>query len=81
MHKSSAVRTGQLFTITKVNAATRIVTLAGAPAGVDASLHPRLRRWDSAGDVPVQIPATNDGFITLEDGVQIKFCERLLQDR
>ena len=64
---------GQLFTITKVNAATRIVTLSGAPAAAVPLRNPRLRRWDSAGDIPVQIPATNDGFITLEDGIQIKF--------
>ena len=64
---------GQLFTITKVNAATRIATLSGTPAVVDASRNPRLRRWDSAAELPVQVPATNDGFIALEDGVQIKF--------
>ena len=64
---------GQLFTIAKVNAATRIATLSGAPAAVDASRHPRLRRWDSATETPVAIPGTNGGFIALEDGVEVKF--------
>ena len=72
---------GQLFTITKVNAATRIATLSGAPAVVDASRHPRLRRWDSASEMPVSIPGTNDGFIPLEDGVRDQVFERFVQDR
>lgn len=64
---------GQLLTITRVNAATRIATLSGAPAVVDASRHPRLRRWDGASELPISIPGTNDGFIPLEDGVEVKF--------
>jgi hypothetical protein len=32
-----------------------------------------MRRWDSAKDVAVQVPDTNDGFIVLENGVEVKF--------
>ena len=36
---------------------------------------PRVRRWDMAGGraVTVDVPAANDGFIELEDGVEVKF--------
>ncbi len=33
----------------------------------------KIRRWDSNGAVKVEIPANNDGFLKLEDGVEIKF--------
>lgn len=42
----------------------------------DFPLNPKVRRWESTGgeaELPVEIPAENDGFIELEDGVQIKF--------
>jgi hypothetical protein len=33
----------------------------------------KIRRWDSKGAVKVEIPSGNDGFLKLEDGVEIKF--------
>lgn len=33
----------------------------------------KIRRWESKGAESVTVPATNDGWIPLEDGVQIKF--------
>lgn len=32
-----------------------------------------LRRWDSDQDPAVEVPATNDGYLPLEDGVEIQF--------
>jgi uncharacterized protein DUF6519 len=33
----------------------------------------KIRRWDSAGALNVEVPAGNDGFIPLESGVEVKF--------
>ena len=63
-----------LFQIDAVDPATRIVTLKSAPNAVDPSLHPKLRRWDSAGDVSVTAPAGGDGWIALENGVEVQFA-------
>jgi DNA-binding beta-propeller fold protein YncE/phage FluMu protein Com len=35
--------------------------------------NPKIRRWESNGAESVTIPFTNDGWIELEDGVEIKF--------
>jgi hypothetical protein len=43
------------------------------PFGRDSTKHPLLRRWDSPDAVPVRIPSTNNGWIPLEDGIEIKF--------
>jgi hypothetical protein len=62
---------GQLIQITDVNTATRVITLASAPTlAFDATRHPKLRRWDSAGDV--KIDAT---WQALEGGVQVQFAK------
>jgi hypothetical protein len=60
---------GELIQITDVNTATRVITLASAPAlSFDASRHPKLRRWDSAGDLKL------DGtWQALEAGVEVLF--------
>ena len=50
--------------------ATTIKGPALAPP--DMTRHPRARRWNSP-PVAVQVPATNGGFVALEDGVEIKF--------
>jgi hypothetical protein len=66
---------GALFQIEKVDAATRTVKLNNsAPADIDQAGHPKLRRWDSAGLIKVEEPATNDGWIALEGGIQIHFA-------
>ncbi len=59
---------GQVLTIDPATA-TGSVDLADFPD------NPKVRRWDFRDlTVPlVEVPATNDGWITLEDGVEIQF--------
>ncbi|MEM6398637.1 MAG: DUF6519 domain-containing protein [Cyanobacteria bacterium P01_D01_bin.116] len=65
---------GELLQIDDVNPATRIITLKSTPTiTFDPSQHPKLRRWDSNGALPVEIPASNDGWIPLEAGIEVKF--------
>lgn len=56
------------------------ITLSGAPElqfGEDKteelSKHPLVRRWDSPGELKVETPATGEGWLDVEDGIQIKF--------
>jgi hypothetical protein len=42
---------------------------------------PKVRRWDSAGAIPVAIPLDNDGYIELEDGVQIQFSTNVVTEQ
>jgi hypothetical protein len=53
-----------------VDTTTVIGTL---PATLDMALLPKVRRWDAVGSQPATIPSTNNGFIPLEDGVEVKF--------
>lgn len=54
-----------------VDSASVIGTL---PGSVNQALLPKVRRWDSdPGAAPVTLPATNNGFLALEDGVEVKF--------
>lgn len=71
---------GQLLQIDNVNRSTRVIKLTSAPsplasgpAGVEPKRHPKLRRWDSVKDLPAQVPSSNEGFIPLENGVEVKF--------
>jgi uncharacterized protein DUF6519 len=64
---------GGLLQITNVDAATRVITLSGAPPGLNMGLHPKLRRWDSAGATTVAIPGTNGGWLPLESGIEVLF--------
>jgi len=64
---------GQFLQIDHVNAATRVVSLKTAPAAANFARNPKLRRWDNAGLMTVAAPATNSGFIPLENGVEVKF--------
>jgi hypothetical protein len=62
---------GELIQIEEVNAATRLVKLKSAPGlDFDAARHPKLRRWDTAGALPVQ-----SDWVELEGGIQIQFGE------
>jgi hypothetical protein len=63
---------GQLLRIDHVEEASRLVALTTAPSPINAALHPKLRRWDS-GEVALSSASTADGWIELEDGVQVKF--------
>ncbi len=57
---------GEVLTIKPVTA-TGPVDLAASP--VNAT----VRRWDSPGALKVEVPAANDGWIPLEDGVEVRF--------
>jgi hypothetical protein len=68
---------GQLVQIDTVNSATKKITIKAAtpvPA-VDLTQHPKLRRWDSDGAIKVEVPASNDGWIRLEGGIEVQFSE------
>ena len=65
---------GTMFEIESVDPAAGVVRLASAPAPVAAELHPKLRRWESAGALTVRVPAGNGGWIALEGGVEIHFA-------
>ena len=69
---------GQLAQIRDIDTGKRIITLmnepaklASTPEGVDPARHPRLRRWDGAG--AIKFAKTGDGYIPLEDGIQVRF--------
>ncbi len=72
---------GQLAKITGITTATRELTLDPAPqplaasaGGIDRSLHPRLRRWDQAGDTATADGVlTGGGWLELENGVEVQF--------
>ena len=70
-----------LLSVSAVSRADNVVTLSGT-AETDLSRHPFLRRWDQpasgpgdANGVPVTESAAQDGdgWLDLEDGVQIRF--------
>jgi hypothetical protein len=58
---------GDIITIDPTTA-TGTTNLANFDAGTA-----KIRRWDSDGELSVTVPATNNGWIPLEDGVEIKF--------
>ena len=39
------------------------------------NLHAKIRRWDGPGEQKVEIPQENDGWIKLENEIEIKFSE------
>jgi len=64
---------GFLVQIDKIDRERLIVTLKQDVSGFDLNAHAKLRRWDSDGELKVEVPGTNDGYIPLEDGVEVKF--------
>jgi hypothetical protein len=61
-----------------------LATLTQPPSGqtlvIDAAVdrsdfpgNPKVRRWDSADETVVSTPASNGGFLALEDGVEVRF--------
>ncbi len=69
---------GTLARITKVENLVLTVDTAnaippGALSDVDLALHAKVRRWDSPGLPDVSVPAGNDHFLPLDDGVEVKF--------
>jgi len=67
---------GQLVQIDHIDKAGRIISVKTAVTGIDINRGAKLRRWDgaSATGFAVAVPATNDGFTALEDGVEVKFA-------
>lgn len=67
---------GELLQIDKVDPATRVITLKSAPTNpFDPTQNPKLRRWDTQGLLPVEIPENNEGWIPLEGGIEVQFSQ------
>jgi hypothetical protein len=73
-------RPGHLGQIESVTPATSTLRLVAAPTPFPGDVATevterrlKVRRWDGAGAVKVGAPAGNDGFVELEDGVQVRF--------
>jgi len=54
------------------------LTIAEWPGGIPLSMDdfnssPTVRRWDCHGEMPVNIPAENGGWIRIEGGIEIRF--------
>jgi hypothetical protein len=49
------------------------LTIIGSTTFADFPVNPKLRRWDSPGEITVEQPADNDGYIALEGGVEVRF--------
>lgn len=77
---------GNLLSVQTIDSTTMTVTLNGTPdpsLGSDETLHPLLRRWDQTNGDPAEggltLDTDNAAFVqegvwlTLEDGVQIRF--------
>ncbi len=64
---------GMLAQITDIDSDDLIITLNQNVSGIDLNRSPKLRRWDSAGALDVEIPGGNQGFIAIEDGIEVKF--------
>jgi len=66
-----------LFQVREIDPVGQTVTLSGTPTrGGDAAKHPALRRWDQPGAAADggAIPLTEDPWLDLEDGIQIRFA-------
>lgn len=72
-------RPGTIVKLVRVEGDTLVIDPASRVDSADSILRadfmdkPKIRRWDSAGEHPVEVPATNGGFIALEDGVEVRF--------
>ncbi len=64
---------GTLVQITDIDSDDLIISLNQNVSGIDLDRSPKLRRWDSAGALDVEIPGGNQGFIAIEDGIEVKF--------
>lgn len=70
---------GTLVKLTRVASDTVEIDPQTATGSVDIAdfpRNPKVRRWNTAGSsaaVPVAVPSGNDGYVELEDGVEVKF--------
>ncbi|WP_028580799.1 DUF6519 domain-containing protein [Desulfogranum japonicum] len=52
------------------------ITITEQPEQIDPiALHAKLRRWEGSGEIQAEIPQENDGWIKLENEIEIKFSE------
>lgn len=69
-------RAGTLVRVRRPRGDVLEVDAATATGSLDIAefpVNPKIRRWDSAGALPLTVPATGDGWVPLEDGVQVQF--------
>ena len=67
---------GTLVRVTQVDGLTLEVDAAGAIGPFNAATftrNPKVHRWDSVEMIDATIPVANDGYLPLEDGVEVKF--------
>ncbi|HTP11617.1 MAG TPA: DUF6519 domain-containing protein, partial [Anaerolineae bacterium] len=64
---------GTLAQILDIDTEHRVLILDTSISGYDLNGHAKVRRWDSAGELTVEVAADNDGYLKIEDGVEIKF--------
>jgi hypothetical protein len=67
---------GVLAELTAVSSET--LTIAASVDRADFPRNPKVRRWNTVsatGARVVEVPAVNDGYLDIEDGVQVKFVE------
>lgn len=69
----AAFTPGTLARILEVDEGDLVITLSQNVTGFDLERHPKVRRWDSAGELAVAIPPANGGWLALEEGVEIHF--------
>ena len=59
-----------------IKAADNVITIDPLGQTIDINNfpdNPRIRRWDSDGDLLIETPSDNNGWLKIEDGVEIKF--------
>jgi hypothetical protein len=67
---------GTLVQLVKAEGKVLTINPATATGPVDRALfktNPKIRRWDSPGEIKIESPAANSGFLALEGGVEVKF--------
>lgn len=68
-----AGKPGTVAQITEIDPEDLVLTLSVPVSGFSTGMHAKVRRWDSPGAVPITVPVANDGYLELEDGVQVRF--------
>jgi hypothetical protein len=67
---------GELVKVVDVNSTSNVIRVTAAPATIDTSMHPKLRRWDQAGaSATPSAVKMRDGWLPLEDGIEVSFAE------
>jgi hypothetical protein len=69
-------QSGTLVQLVKVEGKVLTIDPLTATGPVDILSFPqnaKIRRWDSAGEIKIETPAGNAGFLPLESGVEVKF--------